>query len=553
MKPSYFENYFLTAQNLLEQARYEESVQILSRVNLSLDSRDEWEKILVLLGHFPNDFVSQNADAARLSARAFRCSGKYQELVEWIDRGLLAKTPSVLLECAAGLNGLKRYEEARDLLQQIIPNLEGEDLGIAWSRFAYASFNTKTPWEDAYKNALPLLSGEELGRTLLNYGYCLSMFRRYEEANQVWLEALSYFKKNPYFRAWIRLNLATIGINSVELQAERHLLLAIQDLKNPTAQALKAAVWNRLAFFRQLMGEWKRAEFGYLRGLESAKDVFYRQTAYHGLIHVQYLSGQFQPALETLENALHEPEIPHLLLYVVQAKVYLKLSQTARAKAVLEKAGKPKFELEEWPWRIAAAELARQENRLDEAVALLEGLPLDSVNSRAEVIQFPLLFDLMRSAGKEVPQPLEYVKGLTVLVRAQGVLQVSVNGRPVELLPAGRVGELLVFLLEQGGQASLEVIGEALYPGVTNPTKRRQAIWKLVDNLREALGWADSVKALGGAYQLDAKATWHYDIAEARQKREFAGEFLAGVYSEWAIEVGQELRELYLLSRRDLN
>lgn len=60
--------------------------------------------------------------------------------------------------------------------------------------------------------------------------------------------------------------------------------------------------------------------------------------------------------------------------------------------------------------------------------------------------------------------------------------------------------------------------------------------------------------ALRTAYKLDPQAKWHYDIAEARAQGEFGGEFLSGIYSEWAREIEQELQGLNPpRSRRALN
>jgi hypothetical protein len=60
---------------------------------------------------------------------------------------------------------------------------------------------------------------------------------------------------------------------------------------------------------------------------------------------------------------------------------------------------------------------------------------------------------------------------------------------------------------------------------------------------------------LRGAYQLDPNATWQYDMQEARASRSFQGEFLKGVYSDWALEVGRSLEGHARLKRRssDLN
>lgn len=552
MKQRYFQDLLQTSRNLVGQKGYQEAARLLLSAKLSLDSRSEWEQVLVLINDFPKPLFVQDAHIALLKARALRCLNNRQELIDWLSSiHSLNQFALVWLECTAALNGLGRYAEARDLLQEIIPNLTGEDLGIAWARHAFARFNLKAPWEESYKRALPLLEGEELGRALLNYGYCLSMERRYDDASEVWFKALTCFKRNPHFSVWIRCNLATVGLNSIDPQVERHLLMALREVQNPKARGQEPDVWNNLGQFRCVLGEWNRAEFAFEMALQTTKVQHAKQMAYRGIARVQLLSGRLAEALETLEAALQEPDIQYLLLLcVIQAKVYLKLNRPAKAKAALEKAGPPQFELEEWPWRITMAELARQEGRLEEAVELLEGLPLQSLEAREDVGLFPLLFQLLQAANKPVPEPLPYIQGITVAVQAVGVLQVSVNGRPIDLLPAGRVGELLVFLLEQGGQASLETIGDALYPDFTEPKKRRQSIWKLVDKLREALGWQDSVRALGGAYQLDLKATWDYDIARVRQTKAFEGEFLAGVYSDWALETGQELRDMEVPERR---
>jgi hypothetical protein len=201
-------------------------------------------------------------------------------------------------------------------------------------------------------------------------------------------------------------------------------------------------------------------------------------------------------------------------------------------------------ESDKWLERIARAELARQDGQLDEAVSLLDGLPVASLHAREEVGAFPLLFGLLENAGLPVPEPLKYATRTVVRVMAQGALRVTVNARAVPIAPTGRVGELLVFLLERGGVATIDVIGEALYTGTLERLNVRQAVWKLVNGLRGVLGWADSVLALRGAYQLDPGALWEYDIAEARAIGVFNGEFMSGVYSEWVLDLGRSLEEL---------
>ena len=543
-----FEQILETCLELFELEKFEQITMLLDKCNLGFGDTEEWQRILKVLERFPKAQLNNHLPTGHLFAKALRCLQRNYEVIEFAQRMRelhgLAASSYILIEAGAGWNLLSEYEKAYVLLDEAIPHLLGQDLGIALSRRGFAAYNLKKPWEENYKSALRLLTGEELGRALLNYGYCLSMSGQGIEARRVWLEALTCFKRNPYFLAWIRYNLATVAQNDLEAESERHLLAALEPANHPKAQTLRAIIWNALGKFRIELGEWKRAEFAFLEGRKSSEISQDKELAYRGIIRSQYLSGHLDEALETLETALHEPDLEQPALLVAQAKVYLKLNHPAGAKAALEKAGQPKFELEMWPWRVASAELARQQGQLDEAATLLEGLPLHTLHAREEVRQFPLLFELLHAAGKPIPEPLDYVQGTTVAVQAGGVLRVSVNGRPLALHPTSRVGELLVFLLEQGGVASLDTLEEALYGALPYAKRRRQAVWNLIARLREALGWQDSVIPLRGAYQLDPKATWHYDIAEARRRKEFRGEFLAGIYTDWALETARELQEL---------
>jgi hypothetical protein len=176
------------------------------------------------------------------------------------------------------------------------------------------------------------------------------------------------------------------------------------------------------------------------------------------------------------------------------------------------------------------------------------------LHAREEARCFPELMQLLYAANKPFPKPLEYVQGITVRVVAQGILSVRINDRPVNIAPTSRAGELLVYLLEQNGAASIDMISDAMFThlGIDDRKKARGAIWNLVKTLRQALGWQNSVMALRGAYQLDPNATWQYDMTDARAKRSFQGEFLKGVYSDWALEIGRELVEMRGERRKNL-
>jgi hypothetical protein len=278
-----------------------------------------------------------------------------------------------------------------------------------------------------------------------------------------------------------------------------------------------------------------------------AVESFDRVTALIGLTRTFLLSNRAPEANETLELELHPEDSNDPNIQIVRALVFLHLNDTGRAKRVLESISVPVVGTYQWLERIARAELARRDGLLDAAVSLLESLPVNTLHAREEVRLWPELFALLQAAGKPVPLPLEYVGRMLVRVTAIGILRVTVNDRSVPIPPVGRAGELLVFLLEQGGAASLEAIREALFPEALDAAAVRRAsktVWFHSENLRKAFGWTGSVQALGGAYQLDPDVTWQYDVAEAREHGAFRGEFLKGVYSEWALEVGRELEML---------
>jgi tetratricopeptide (TPR) repeat protein len=408
-------------------------------------------------------------------------------------------------------------------------------------------------WRDAFQNARESLSGVELGRVLLNEGGCLSESNQRAEARTTWLEALPHFKSHPKLLAWTRYNLGISALQDLEPEAEHHFLEAVSLTKNPKAAEMRSAVFRGLGASRRVFGEWDRAEFAYRQAVQTATALDDREEAHIGLARTLRLAGRPSKALETLELALHIYDTETPIVNIGRALAFLALNDTTHAKTALEKVGTLVSVSDQWLYRIASAELARREGRLTDAVGLLEGLPVHSLHPREEVRQWSKLFELLALADKPVPLPLEYLTRMVVRVQAAGALRVAVNGRGVQLVPTHRPGELLVFLLENDGVASLDQIRDALYPDAVeakDKERTQKSIWKLVDALRHALGWESAVLSLRGAYQLDPNVTWDYDIRHAREAGRFKGEFLKGVYSNWAIETGQLLSELAPDSRQ---
>jgi tetratricopeptide (TPR) repeat protein len=547
-----------TCEMLLIEERFEDMAKVLEVLMPQMQNIEQWHVLLAIYERVPTNVRFNSPVLATTYASVLAGNQLVSELLEYtayalnIHHGL--DGARLWLERAFALAQTGRWVEIQDGLTPMLSFLSGRQLGIAWRRLGRALFELGEPWEHAFSQARVFLTGRDLGFTRLEEGYCLSQRQRASEARDAWFEALPLFRSDAKMLAWVRYNLGIGALRDLDPEAERHFLEADRLTHNPQASVLRSAALSGLAGSRRVFGEWSRAESTYREALRLAADAHDRKESYFGLARTLRLAKQYIEALEVLEMALHDKTLEAHSLHVTRAKCFLALNQPNKARESLEQVGQVVSEYDRWLERIARAELARRDGHLDEAVTLLEGLPVHTLHAREEVRQWPQLFQLLEAAGKPVPVPLEYVQGTTVRVAALGVLRVTVNDRGVPIVPTGRVGELLVFLLEHGGVASLEVISEALYPDVTHE-RARKSVWMLVKFLRTALGWDGAVIALRAAYQLDPNVTWQYDVREARAHGTHGavqGDFLEGVYSDWALEVGHELEALNSPNGRNL-
>ena len=530
-------------------------VRVLEMVFPNVRSEIEWQQALAFLERIPLDQRIESVQLATAYAHVLNKNRRFAATLEFASIVVKQHGPiqaaRVQLESSGALLELRRFEEARSTLTEILSDLSGQSLGIAHHWLGFVLFNLKEPWRPAFVQARELLQGGQLGRSLLDEGYCLDESGLGSKARHVWLEALPLFRSQPKMLAWTRYNLGISALRDLDPESERHFLEADLLTRKQEAKALRPAVLNGLASSRRIRGEWSRAEFMYWACLEIAKDSLDRHGAYMGLTRTLSLTGRHTEAFEVLEVALSEPDLEKDLFYVIAAGNHLALRQPDQARQLLEQVGVLVSEYHRWLERIIRAELSRQEGDPSEALRCLTGVPISTVYAREEVRRWPELFALAKANGMSVPAPLEYDEGTVIRVQAKGVLHVWVNDRNIPISPTGRAGELLVFLLEHDGEAPLDAILDAFYPNATDAESRsraRKMIWEHASALRVALGWQGALIALRGAYQLDPSAQWRYDIRDSRTARSFSGEFLAGVYSEWVLEVGQELAQLSLES-----
>jgi tetratricopeptide (TPR) repeat protein len=536
---------------LLEQSDHDRMIRVLEMAFTSVRSEIEWQQALAFLERIPLDQRIESVPLATAYTHVLNKNYCCDQTLEFASIVVKKHGPlqaaRVQLEYGGALYEKRRFEEARKTLTGVLADLSGQPLGIAYHWLGLVLFNLKESWHPSFVQARGLLAGPQLGRSLLDEGYCLAESGSSAEARHIWLEALPLFRSQPKMLAWVRYNLGISALRELDPESERHFLEADFLTRKQEAKALRPAVLNGLASSRRIRGEWSRAEYSYRACLEIAKDFYDRQGAYIGLTRTLGLTGRHTEAFEILEDALSEPEMEKDFFHVIAAGNFLALQQPVRARQSLEQVGDLVSGHHRSLEYIIRGELARQEGDPSEALQWLTGVPVSTVYAREEVKRWPELFALAKTNGMSVPAPLEYDEGTVIRVQAKGVLHVWVNDRNVPISPTGRAGELLVFLLEHDGEAPLDVILDAFYPNATDAETRsraRKMIWEHSSALRVALGWQGALIALRGAYQLDPSAQWRYDIRDSRTARSFSGEFLAGVYSEWVLEVGQELAQL---------
>jgi tetratricopeptide (TPR) repeat protein len=556
-----FSDALVSSELLLEQNEFEKIPRVLGLALSRSQDQATWQTTQALLERIPYRVRVESLEIAFLYARSLMFNDELQLLLDFNQQTLvhhgIEKSARVQLECAKSHLALGHYKEARDLLEDILQHLQGELLGIAWGKLGFALFYLSKPWQEAFDRANQFVSGLELGYILFNQGSLLDLSNKSVEARAVWSKALVLLKSDIKMLAWTRYNLGMSALRDLEAESERHFLEAQSLCKNSKNILVRTTVLNGLAASRRMLGEWSRAETVYREAIRNSQDLIDRNNSYFGLARTLRLSGHPNEALETLEFALQDPTLNHDQIQISRAMTFLALGQNTAARDALSKVGTLVSVSDQWLFKIAQAEILRRDGNLENAVELLEGLPVQTLHAREEARCFPELMQLLYAANKPFPKPLEYTQGITVRVVAQGLLSVRINDRPVNLAPTSRAGELLVYLLEQNGAASIDMISDAMFAhlGIEDRAKARGGIWNLVKTLRQALGWQNSVIALRGAYQLDPNATWQYDMFEARAKRDFQGEFLKGVYSDWVLEIGRTLEGKQDLRRRssDLN
>jgi tetratricopeptide (TPR) repeat protein len=528
-----------SAKNLLQNQRPDVALELLKKAVTQIQSQKQWQEVKVfLMLHAATYLDSDHPEWLTLYCHVLTGTREKDLLLELTaDHTLGTNTAMLLLHRSWGLLEAEAYQAVHDLLSQALPYLQGSALGVGQKRLALAAFHLGLEWREGFEAALTQLQGRLLGLALIDWAGCCVRSGQLEAARDRLTQALPKLRGDQYHLAWVRYNLGEIAIQCQDADAERHFSQAEILSRSAEARALRSRALQGMGRWRRHQGDLLRALDAYQKATDEDCDDADKRAAFWSLGRTQRLSGRSQEALESLECARQLGSKPGIELEVGAA--WLSLGKLEKAKTLIHAT-------QHEPYRSVAlilqAELARLEKHGVLALELLAQADVSSLNTKEELLFWQDLHQLAVLGGLELPE-LPKRQQTTVEILACGVLQVRVNGGLVRISPTGRVGELLVFLLESGGAAHVETVIEKFYPEERIPKRKKSAVWDLVKRLRQALGWEGSVLAVSNTLQLEPEAKWVYDVAQAREQRR-AVVFLEGVRSNWALEVGQELAAL---------
>ncbi len=536
MKRSNFELIPLGLAGLLENGHTQTALHLLKQQFKQCQTHQQAEFLVALLEGLPPT-LAQEDEVQQLYLQALCRARKPERILQWFETNIGLVRWQVYRAWALVRGG--HYGEALQILEAIETET-GLDSGIFYRTKGEALFWLGHPdWQPVLEQSRLYLEGAALGRMLIDLGGFLNAQGQRAAARVCWAEALGYLESDPYYLAWTYNSLGYALLNEQPHQAEEYLLAALRISQKKGARGFRSKALAGLGAVRRSFGEWQRALHSYQQAYRAEGDGSDPQLALWGWGHTLRLLGRVEEALARIQQAQRldpsevwlEADLTAIRLMLGEhksVKQSLARLQGYRQSGLLGERGRVVLQVIE-------AELARQQGQLDQAKALLSGLDRQSLWAREELGCFP---HLAQMAGLEPPQK----KPFRVEVQPFGRLEVRVNGRLVPIPAVSKPGELLVFLLVNGKEASLEVLLDRLAdPKNKNP---RKALWEVVEKLRQALGWKDSVQSCGGVYTLDPQAEWWCDLepgnSPAPPGYERYQSFMQGYYSEWVEEWRQQ-------------
>ncbi len=418
--------------------------------------------------------------------------------------------------------------------------LTNRELGLAlrMKGFALNRLDLSSDWEDAFQKALDVSEGWTRGMVLLDLGGLRSRAGNEPGAILAYTDALELVVSTGH-RAMLLNNMGVVCLRVGRFEEAEKYFMQVAGLKS----TYRSRALSGQAATRRALGEWARAESLYQQAARASGDDDDLRQALRGLGYTQRLAGRHMQALETLRRAATTAQSDRdcgqswVNVDVAATLVSLDVLDVQAVEDHLARTG-PLDSEEAQRAVIVRAELARRTGQPEQAAALLGMLSRSALWTREEAHAFRQLFSLL--SPEQRPESLTRPQQTRVHLRALGVPGVQVNGRRIRLghLELATLAALMLAAGDLTTDELIEVIRDGKPRGARTAAQR---VSRVVRQLRDALGWDESVLSLGGAYQLDPTIDWTSDVQTALTAGQPILGFLSGVPLPWVTEEEQHL------------
>ncbi len=493
--------------------------------------------------------VKRREDGLKLCALLKRVPADVRVGEEWRETRVWvayrAGDQALLREVVAAHPGLHPGVEAylgawqrpwQEVLECAQRALDGEDSGLGLvmaRRFrAVALAQLGSPgWEEAFRNALGApQSDRDRGLLCLEFGHQLVGAGREGAARDVWAQAASYLSAD----AWaLTQAFSNLGITCLRLDdlpaAERALARAVKVAQGSEARGPLSIGWRGLGSLYLWSGQLGRAEHAYRTADEKADDVPLTVMARRGLGRVLRARGHLDEALGVLRSALLHAGVrdgDRHAAFTDLAGVQVLIGDRAGARASLERVERGDV-VDAWRTQIVRAELARLEGEPGWA-AHLQGIAPGHHLVRQEARVFP---DTLAAAGVVEATPEWWIG-----VNLDGPVRVVTASGSVALRPTE--ASLLAFLAVHQGSVLVERALEALDLGGGDLRRQKRQLNRVVQGLREALGWPAAVEHSRTLVSLSREPRWTLHVPQDALRLD---DFCEGSLDPWITEYRSDM------------
>lgn len=383
--------------------------------------------------------------------------------------------------------------------------------------------------EEAFARALGAASGRDLGLVWLDLAYHRSRVRQDERAREAYAQALVWLRGDASSStlAYANLGIACLRLNDLGA-AEFALRDAFQWAGRAGGERHLSTVWRVSGGAGMQRNLPARALAAFERARDTATSGPERNMALRGMGRALMAAGQFDRALAVLFEALAEvPPGERHPLWLDVAVLHLLTGNAASARDGLGRAV-TKSSSDGWRWQVIEAELLRREGK-PLPPDFLKPWPMDGNWVREEARLFPELFALVG-----VEPVWARPRGVVV---ADGPIHLRLDGVVVPLAPHRHAASLLAFLVMNGGHSTSERVLEAIRLPGGSVRARKQELSRAVTELRDVLGWPDSVLTGGGLLRLTGDIDWGGVVYPPAERTDL---FCEGRLDPWVLEWRQD-------------